>query len=137
MHDLQQPQRAPKRPMKLSTLVTLMVCGVIGAVLLVIYTFYLAQIAKATRTGLQDTAFAIARTLADSPEIKRGLTSPSYSDIIQPISTAVEQRNHLLYAVVTDMHGIRYSHPDPRRVGQRFIGEDLQQIGRASCRERV
>lgn len=126
MHDLQQPQRAPKRPMKLSTLVTLMVCGVIGAVLLVIYTFYLAQIAKATRTGLQDTAFAIARTLADSPEIKRGLTSPSYSDIIQPISTAVEQRNHLLYAVVTDMHGIRYSHPDPRRVGQRFIGEDLQ-----------
>lgn len=126
MHDFQQPQRATKRPMKLSTLVTLMVCGVIGAVLLVIYTFYLAQIAKATRTGLQDTAFAIARTLANSPEIKRGLTSPSYSDIIQPISTAVEQRNHLLYAVVTDMHGIRYSHPDPRRVGQRFIGEDLQ-----------
>ena len=85
MHDLQQPQRAPKRPMKLSTLVTLMVCGVIGAVLLVIYTFYLAQIAKATRTGLQDTAFAIARTLADSPEIKRGLTSPSYGDIIQTL----------------------------------------------------
>lgn len=125
MHDFQQPQTARKRPMKLSTQVTLMVCGVIGAVLLVIYTYYLVQITHATRNGLEATAFAIARTLADSPDIQRGLTEPAGSDIIQPISTAVERRNHLLYAVVTDMQGIRYSHPDPARVGHRFIGDDL------------
>jgi len=125
MDDFQQPQTAQKRRMKLSTLVTLMVCSVIGAVLLVIYTFYLVQITKATRTGLQDTAFAIARTLADSPEVQRGLALPSYADMIQPMTNAIVQRNHLLYAVVTDMKGIRYSHPDERRIGQRFIGEDL------------
>ena len=121
----QQPPQA-RRPMKLSTLVTLMVCSVIVSVLLVVYAFYFMQITKATRTGLQDKAFAIARTLADSPEIKRGLATSPEQNIIQPIATAVQQRNGLLYAVITDMDAVRYSHPNTHLIGQHFIGADLQ-----------
>lgn len=126
MRNKQQPQPHPKRPMKLSTLVTLMVCSVIFSVLLVVYAFYFIQITKATRAGVEDTAFAIARTLADSPEIKRGLSFPPDQNIIEPIATAVQQRNGLLYAVVTNMDGVRYSHPNTRLIGQHFIGVDLQ-----------
>lgn len=121
----QQPPQA-RRPMKLSTLVTLMVCSVIVSVLLVVYAFYFMQITKATRTGLQDKAFAIARTLADSPEIKRGLATSPEQNIIQPIATAVQQRNGLLYAVITNMDAVRYSHPNTHLIGQHFIGADLQ-----------
>ncbi|BBV65403.1 sensor histidine kinase [Kluyvera ascorbata] len=119
-----QPQ--PKRPMKLSTLVTLMVCSVIASVLLVVYAFYFVQITKATRAGVEDTAFAIARTLANSPEIKRGLAQSPDSNIIQPIASAVQQQNDLLYAVVTNMDAVRYSHPNAHLIGQHFIGADLK-----------
>jgi sensor histidine kinase regulating citrate/malate metabolism len=60
-----------KRAMKLSTLVTLMLCSVIVSVLLVVYALYFVQIANVTREGVKDTAMAVARTLADEPEIKR------------------------------------------------------------------
>ncbi|WP_061709603.1 sensor histidine kinase [Pseudenterobacter timonensis] len=125
MSDLQPVSMTRKRPMKLSTLVTLMICGVIGSVLLVLCALYFMQITKATRDGVKDTALAIARTLADDPEIKRGLLLSPATPLIQPIADAVSRRNGLLYVVVTDMRGVRFSHPDTRLLGQQFIGDDL------------
>ncbi|WP_230350840.1 sensor histidine kinase [Lelliottia sp. WAP21] len=115
-----------KRPMKLSTLVTVMVCSVIGSVLVVLFTLYFLQITQATRNGVKDTALAIARTLADSPEVKRGLMASPDKNIIPPVADAVSQRNGLLFVVVTNMQGIRYSHPDRSLLGKSFIGDDLK-----------
>ncbi|MRS89391.1 two-component system sensor histidine kinase DcuS [Enterobacteriaceae bacterium RIT714] len=126
MSDLQPLTITRKRPMKLNTLVTLMVCGVIGSVLLVIFALYFMQITKATRDGVKDTALAIARTLADSPDVKRGLLLPAEKSQIQPLADAVTQRNDLLFAVVTNMQGVRFSHPDNTLRGKPFIGDDLK-----------
>ena len=112
--------------MKLSTLATLMVGCVMGAVLLLAYALWLGQIGTATRDGVKETALAVARTLADSPEVKRGLTQNPDSNIIAPLAEAVKERNDLLFVVVTDMRGVRYSHPDNALIGQSFIGEDLR-----------
>ncbi|HDR2892407.1 TPA: two-component system sensor histidine kinase DcuS [Enterobacter asburiae] len=125
MSDLQPFPLTRKRPMKLNTLVTLMVCAIIGSVLLVVFALYSVQITRATRDDVKDTALGIARTLADSPEVKRGLMQPPQADIIQPIAQAVTQRNDLLFTVVTDMRGIRYSHPNEALLGLHFIGDDL------------
>ncbi len=111
--------------MKLSTTVTLMICSVTGSVLLLAFALWFWQISAATRDGVKETALAVARTLADSPEIKRGLQLPPSSNVIQPLAEKVALRNDLLYAVVTNMQGIRFSHPNPGIIGQRFIGEDL------------
>ena len=119
------PLPEQKPPMKLGTRVTLMVCGVVGAVLLLTWTLWLVQIGHATRDGVKDTALAVARTLADSPEVRRALAGEPHQSGIQPLAQAVRARNDLLFAVVTDMQGRRYSHPNDRLVGQRFIGEDL------------
>jgi two-component system sensor histidine kinase DcuS len=125
MSDLQPFPLTRKRPMKLNTLVTLMVCAIIGSVLLVVFALYSVQITRATRDDVKDTALGIARTLADSPEVKRGLMQPPQADIIQPIAQSVTQRNDLLFTVVTDMRGIRYSHPNEALLGLHFIGDDL------------
>lgn len=111
--------------MKLSTAVTLMIGSVLGSVLLLVYALWFIQISDTTRDGLKDTALAVARTLADMPEVKRGLTLPADSNIIQPLAQAIVRRNDLLFAVVTDMQGIRYSHPNSQIIGQRFIGDDI------------
>ncbi|WP_338564198.1 sensor histidine kinase [Erwinia sp. E_sp_B04_7] len=115
-----------KRPMKLNLSVSLMVSAVILTVLLVVHLVYFYQISDATRESVKDKAVAVARTLADSPDIQRGLLLPPASNIIQPVASAVVQSNDLLYVVVTNMQGIRFSHPKKEFIGEHFIGEDLQ-----------
>ena len=62
-----------KRPMKLGTTVILMVSAVLFSVLLVVHLIYFSQISNTTRDALADKALAVARTLANSPEIREGL----------------------------------------------------------------
>ena len=118
----QQPARKRAMSMKLSTAVTLMIGSVIGSVLILVYALWFMQISGATRDGVKDTAL----TLADTPEVKRGLTLPPDSGIIQPLALAVTRRNGLLFAVVTNMDGIRYSHPNSQIIGKPFIGDDIR-----------
>lgn len=125
MSDPLQPPVVRKRPMKLSTSVSLMVSAVIATVLLIVHLFYFFQISHVTQEGVKDKALAVARTLADSPEIQRALLLPPDSGIIQPIASAVQESNDLLFVVVTNMEGIRYSHPQAELINQHFIGEDI------------
>lgn len=118
-------QPARKRPMKLTTSVSLMVSTVIVAVLVVVHFFYFLQISHVTRESVQDKALAVARTLANSPDLQRALLMPADRNLIQPIASQVQKSNDLLYVVVTDMDGIRYSHPVGEAINQHFIGEDL------------
>lgn len=37
----------------------------------------------------------------------------------------MRKRNDLLFIVVTDMHSLRYSHPEAQRIGQPFKGDDI------------
>ena len=126
MSSPQQGITARKQPMKLNTLVTLMLSAVIVLVLLSVHMFYFFQIGAATRAQLEDKAMAVARTLADSPEIQRALTYPPDGTRIQPIAKAVEETNNLLFITVTNMDGIRYSHRNPELIGKHFIGDDLE-----------
>ncbi|HHV7381294.1 sensor histidine kinase [Escherichia fergusonii] len=114
-----------KRPMKLGTTVMLMVSAVLFSVLLVVHLIYFSQISDMTRDALTDKALAVARSLAHSPEIRNGLqTSPTESGI-QTFAEAVRKRNDLLFIVVTDMQGLRHSHPEAQRIGQPFKGDDI------------
>ncbi|WP_343553793.1 sensor histidine kinase [Pantoea sp.] len=126
MSSPQQGITARKQPMKLNTLVTLMLSAVIVLVLLSVHMFYFFQIGASTRGQLEDKAMAVARTLADSPEIQRALAYPPDGTRIQPIAKAVEETNNLLFITVTNMDGIRYSHRNPELIGKHFIGDDIE-----------
>ena len=123
MSDSPHPVR--KHPMKLSTSVSLMISAVIISVLLVVHFLYFVQVSDTTRDGVKDKALAVARTLADLPEIKHALSLSPDSGIIQPIASAVQKRNDLLFVVVTNMDGIRYSHPNADVISHHFIGNDI------------
>ena len=114
-----------KRPMKLGTTVILMVSAVLFSVLLVVHLIYFSQISNMTRDALADKALAVARTLANSPEIRQGLMKKPEESGIQAIAQAVNKSNDFLFIVVTDMQSIRYSHPEAQRIGQPFKGDDI------------
>ncbi|MEN3754525.1 sensor histidine kinase [Mangrovibacter sp. SLW1] len=125
MSDSQQPRTTRKRPMKLSTSVILMVSAVIIPLLLVVHLLYFFQISDATRDGLEDKAMAVARTLADSPQVQAALLQPPQTYQIQPLAEAIRKRNDLLFVVITNMDGIRYSHPNKDAIGHHYIGSDI------------
>lgn len=125
MSEYQPPLPRRKRPMKLITTVTLMIGTVITSVLLAVHLLYFWQISALANDGVKDKALAAARTLAASPEIQRALQLPADSGIIQPVASAVQKNNNLLFVVVTNMQGIRYSHPNARLINQHFIGDDI------------
>ncbi|MFW0764952.1 sensor histidine kinase [Trabulsiella odontotermitis] len=114
-----------KRPMKLGTTVILMVSAVLFSVLLVVHLIYFFQISHMARDALANKALAVARTLADSPEIRQGLMKKPQESGIQAIAEAVRKRNDMLFIVVTDMKTLRYSHPEAQRIGQPFKGDDI------------
>ncbi|OON41385.1 two-component system sensor histidine kinase DcuS [Izhakiella australiensis] len=117
--------RVRKRPLKFSTTVTLMVSAVIVSVLFSVHLLDFWQAGDITRSAVKEKAMAVARTLALQAEIRHGLLlAPQQSDI-QSIAREVQERNDLLFVVITNMQGIRYSHPNQQIIGQHFIGDDL------------
>ena len=68
-------------------------------------------------------ALSVALSLANSHEIKRGLLnhdSASVQQYVDNIRTAIDAK----FIVVGDSQGIRYSHPDPNKIGKKMIGGD-------------
>ncbi|CAK9884844.1 MAG: Sensor histidine kinase DcuS [Candidatus Erwinia impunctatus] len=121
------PARIHQHPLKLSTSVILMVSAMLISVLLVVHLFYYIQLSQTTRDNIQHNAQAIARTLASMPEIQQALQHPppEHGDL-QRIASEIQKRNDLLFVVITNMQGVRYSHPNQALINQVFIGDDIQ-----------
>ncbi|HGE6719568.1 TPA: sensor histidine kinase [Serratia marcescens] len=112
-------------PLKLSTSITLMVSAIIASVLLVVFALFFVQMSREGQDQLQQKAIAIANTLALSSTVIDGLQRRDQSGAVQRFAEQVRHQNELLFVVVVDMQGIRYSHPKPWLIGKHFIGEDL------------
>lgn len=64
-------------------------------------------------------------SLADSLAVREGLNKPPTESGIQALAEAVNQNNGFLFIEVTNMQGIRYSHPEEQRIGQPFKSGDI------------
>jgi two-component system CitB family sensor kinase len=70
----------------------------------------------------QQRALAIAKTFAAMPSIRQALArhDPADRRLIQNLAQQVSHETAAAYIVVIDRHGIRYSHPNPKLIGQRI-----------------
>ena len=69
----------------------------------------------------EQRALAIARSVAQLPGVATAVTTdpPTRDGPVEQEAEAVRRATGALYVVVTDDHGIRYSHPTRSRIGQR------------------
>ena len=90
---------------------------------------YLFLAVQQLRAEAESSALAIARTLAEDPQVRDQVTrasadpgSPQAVDLrdaeLQRTASAVVARTGSLFVVITDDHGIRLTHPDPARLGE-------------------
>ena len=83
----------------------------------------LALALHATRAQLdaefQQRALAVARSVAATPEVVRGIQDGAPGGVVQVRAERVRRASRASFVVVTDRRGIRFSHPEPDRLGKR------------------
>ncbi|MFE7134682.1 SpoIIE family protein phosphatase [Streptomyces sp. NPDC057638] len=66
---------------------------------------------------------AVAETFASSPGMEAALKSRHPTAILQPSAQAARERSHVDFITVLNTDGVRYTHPIPNRIGQKFVGD--------------
>lgn len=116
--------RIGKKTLRLQTTITLMIFAVVALMLLVVYLMFGLKISGQTKSGLEQKALSISRTVAHTPLIIDGLSQGRSSEALQSYADEIGHINDMEYVVVMDMEGIRYTHPDKSRIGGHFTGGD-------------
>jgi len=63
-------------------------------------------------------SLAIARTVSQVPQIRDAFGTPHPERIINPIAERIRVKTGASFVVVANTDGIRYSHPDPAKIGR-------------------
>ncbi|WP_455361830.1 SpoIIE family protein phosphatase [Streptomyces sp. SYSU K21746] len=80
---------------------------------------------------------AVAQTFAHSLGLREALQTPDPSKILQPLAEETRKEAGVDFIVVMDTRGIRYTHPQPDRIGKRFVGTIEQSLAGAVHTESV
>jgi len=92
----------------------------------------------------EQRSLAIAQAVAATPDILEAFDDPQPARLIQPIAEAIRKGSGASFIVVANLAGIRYSHPNPARIGERvstdpsealsghpFVGIEQGTLGRS------
>lgn len=97
----------------------------VGVALLVVTVGLAAAYVQARRAQTQEAtsrAMSVARTVASTPAVVDALSSATPTAAVQDYAEDVRRGTGTDFVVVMTTEGVRYSHPDPAQVGQRFLG---------------
>lgn len=67
-------------------------------------------------------ARAVARSVADSPSVLAAARTPDPTAELQPYALKVMRDTEVDFITIMDPRGTRWTHPDPRQIGQTFQG---------------
>lgn len=98
---------------------------VLVVVVLVVSAVALAAVdaRRDVRAESRDQALAVAESLADSPTVRTAVVGADPSRTLQPYAEEVRADTDTDFVVVMALDRTRYTHPDPDRIGERFIGD--------------
>jgi sensor histidine kinase regulating citrate/malate metabolism len=96
-----------------------LVAAVVAGCALFTYISDRSQAEDAARR--QATAAALA--VADAGSVREAITDdPDPTPELQPYATAVQRHTGVDFVTIMDPAGIRWTHPDRRQIGERFLG---------------
>ncbi|NQX27515.1 sensor histidine kinase [Microbacteriaceae bacterium VKM Ac-2854] len=115
--------------MRFATRVLVLQLATVLAVVSICVAVFLAFGVDRLREEAQGTALAIARTLAEDPDVRTQVAAVAALDptpaaellrdsALARHAAAVGERTGALFVVITDEDGIRLAHPDPARIGE-------------------
>lgn len=99
--------------LQLVVLFVLVVAGVLFA--------YLDSV-RATEDRARDRVTVVAEAVADAPSVTDALSASEPSRTLQPFAQRVRLDTGVDFVTIMSKDGIRFTHPNPELIGQRFIG---------------
>jgi two-component system, CitB family, sensor kinase len=69
-------------------------------------------------------ALSVAQSIANMPDIKEAFQAENPAAVIQPVAESIRQQVGAEFIVIGNTNEIRYSHPNPKRLGQKMVGGD-------------
>lgn len=71
-----------------------------------------------------EKALTSAYLIADRPDVQAAFFEPNPSEQLQPIAEEIRKDTQATFIVIGNAEGIRYTHPDPEKIGQSMVGGD-------------
>ena len=90
---------------------------VIAGVLLVVSLAFATSERDALEEQYGIRAQSIAESVAEIPEVRQLVDDDDISPRIQEVGESVRLRTGVSFVVITDVNGLRHSHPNPERIG--------------------
>ncbi|WP_396450002.1 ATP-binding protein [Actinomadura sp.] len=72
--------------------------------------------------GAAQTVTAVALSIADAQNVRAALAAPDPSALLQPYAERVRYDTGVDFITIMSPQGIRYTHPNPARIGGHFVG---------------
>lgn len=95
----------------------LMVIFVLGIIFNSIFT-------KSIEEQIGQSALSVSETIAVMPIVKTAFNEEKPEDILQPLAQDIRIKTGAQFIVIGDRESIRYTHPDPEKIGQHMVGGD-------------
>ena len=67
-------------------------------------------------------AMAVTQSIADAPSVREAIHTPDPSDLLQPYALWVQRDTEVDFVTIMTPAGIRWTHPNPKQIGQHFQG---------------
>ena len=77
---------------------------------------------RLVQRGAEERVLSVAEAVASMPEIADALVDERPTDRLQPVAERLRRRADVSFVVVMSTGGIRYTHPNPDRIGGHFVG---------------
>ncbi|GGI96223.1 SpoIIE family protein phosphatase/ATP-binding protein [Streptomyces brasiliensis] len=97
----------------------------VAIVLLLVVSAVVAQLLQVRHDSsleARNRSLAVAGSFADAPGTVAALRSPDPTAVLQPKAEAARKATGVDFIVVMNTDGIRYTHPEPDRIGKHFVG---------------
>ncbi|MFG2604731.1 ATP-binding protein [Streptomyces sp. NPDC048514] len=65
---------------------------------------------------------AVARSIADAPSVRAAIRTPDPTAALEPYALRVGRDTDVDFVTIMNPDGIRWTHPDQKQIGKRFLG---------------
>ncbi|CAL9340161.1 hypothetical protein SUDANB6_00254 [Streptomyces sp. enrichment culture] len=80
------------------------------------------QVRHDSSVEARNRSVAVAAAFAEGPGVREALRSPDPTALLQPRAEAARRATGVDFVTVMNTDGVRYTHPEPDRIGERFVG---------------
>lgn len=115
-----EPKAALSLKSKMILLISLLILGIF-----ILFTWFLHSfISDTIEDQVGKRALSVAKSVANMPEIRSAFELNDPASVIQEIVAPIQEETDAEFIVVGNKEGIRYSHPNRERIGEKMVGGD-------------